>query len=266
MRLREGTGGEFANIILTHATSYGVLNNDCGSEVRIQKIVDAPPSNDFLFFSEKNIIFDPITGSASMFSSDCVNPLSSAVGIDPKLANMPFDADWSSTVVDPRPSKSGSAYKFFDPVPSNDFFDSVDFSGAFRNDAKPWLQGLSWLSETGKLVETKLEHIDSGDIDSSKIRSSPNHTRNVVVGVLACVAAVAIGVAAMISHRRTRAQRGQTNEPKAVNTFTNPGFGVLESKSNPSFDDVSGESPSVSEARGTSSDRGYMDINFPTEA
>ena len=60
MRLREGTGGYFVNMILSHNAFYGIKNNDCGKEARSQTAPDnkTPVVGDSLYVSSQNIIFD----------------------------------------------------------------------------------------------------------------------------------------------------------------------------------------------------------------
>ena len=58
MRLREGTGGEFANIIITHGTGFGVKNDKCGAEKHIQALPDASVTYpDYIMFSRNNIVY-----------------------------------------------------------------------------------------------------------------------------------------------------------------------------------------------------------------
>merc|ERR1719453_1013669 len=55
LRLREGTGGQFGNIILTNVRDVGVQNDDCGPELKVQ---DAPGA-------DKNSLFSPARTSSS---------------------------------------------------------------------------------------------------------------------------------------------------------------------------------------------------------
>ena len=63
---------------------------------------------------------------------------------------MPGDADYTSAAFDPRPVAGGNAYSSTDSVPSDGFFDSTSYKGAF--DTKLWNDNWSWLSDARKLV------------------------------------------------------------------------------------------------------------------
>merc|ERR1719238_2057987 len=72
LRLREGTGGQFGNIIITNVRDVGVQNDNCGSETKVQ---DAPGDANSLYFSNKNIIF----GASTLFETDCTSGLTGAL-------------------------------------------------------------------------------------------------------------------------------------------------------------------------------------------
>ena len=42
MRLREGSGGKFGNIVMSSPTDVGFRNGDCGSESRVSTLPAAP--------------------------------------------------------------------------------------------------------------------------------------------------------------------------------------------------------------------------------
>ena len=147
LRLREGTGGEFANIIVTNVPSTGVKQNDCGSELRSHSKGSNAP--DYLYFSSNNIIYGASGITLFDLDSGC-SGLSSAKNVDPGLTIMPGDADYTSTGFDPRPVAGGNAYSSTDSVPSDGFFDSTSYKGAF--DTKLWNDNWSWLSDARKLV------------------------------------------------------------------------------------------------------------------
>merc|ERR1719473_2657802 len=151
LRLREGTGGQFGNIILTNVRDVGVQNDDCGAETKAQ---DAPGDANSLYFSNKNIIF----GATDVFESDCDTALSAAQEVDPELMLVPAATTEYVPFLDPRPVAGGNAYVHKVAVPSDGFFTSVDYSGAFGTDM--WLGGLSWLGDNNKLPGST-----SGDVD-----------------------------------------------------------------------------------------------------
>jgi len=75
MRLREGTGGEFGNIVLLGRAGSGVQNQDCAGESRSSTSVGASP--DSLFFSQNNIINTKTQdGSVVPFDLNCTSSTS----------------------------------------------------------------------------------------------------------------------------------------------------------------------------------------------
>ena len=147
LRLREGTGGEFGNIIVTNVPNTGVFQNDCGSEIRTHEL----PSTggvDYLWFSSQNIIYGAV--GISLFDLDNCTGLDTALEVDPMLAFMPSEAEVDSIGFDPRPLEGSPAFNNVDEVPSDGFFDPVSYKGAFE--ANLWLDGMSWLSDNMKLV------------------------------------------------------------------------------------------------------------------
>ena len=148
MRFREGTGGQFANIIITNLGSgAGVLQNECGSEDRVQDMRDAGTYPDFLYFSPNNIINS--NGTQEFLLDASCTGLGKALNVDPELMDMPTDAAENIAFFDPRPRDGGRAYDDVDDVPDDGFFEPVDFKGAFGPDL--WLQDWSWLQEDGRI-------------------------------------------------------------------------------------------------------------------
>ncbi|GAB5360413.1 hypothetical protein AAMO2058_000625800 [Amorphochlora amoebiformis] len=154
LRLREGTGGQFGNMILTGNSRYGMQNNKCGGETRSDTDRGSfPTSADSLFFSANNVInTQDENGVITQFYTDSSCTWTSgpsARNEDPGLVLVP--AKWEQNVVqiDPRPLQGGNAYLNVDQVPQDGFFASTAFKGAFGSDL--WLSGLSWLSANFRL-------------------------------------------------------------------------------------------------------------------
>eukprot|EP00041_Stephanoeca_diplocostata_P008536 m.126451 g.126451 ORF g.126451 m.126451 type:complete len:905 (-) comp17371_c0_seq10:59-2773(-) len=152
LRLREGTGGEFGNLIIVNVGSGtdGIYQDSCGSETRTQTL----PSNgqpNYLWLSKNNIITGP--GNQYEFASGCapISPVATAVSNDPGLTLMPIDTDVNTMFMDPRPRDNSIAFNAVDSVPSDGFFDSVTFKGAFNKGAGLWLSGLSWLDANARI-------------------------------------------------------------------------------------------------------------------
>eukprot|EP00900_Chrysochromulina_parva_P018846 jgi/Chrpa1/26963/Chrysochromulina_OHIO_Genome00027519-RA len=156
MRLREGTGGKFGNIVLTNARDIGLLNNDCGTETRTSSLPAASVSIDtYLYFSPNNII----NGAATQISLDtnCAAGVFSALNIDPGLTNVPasmLDYTGLSSTFNPLPTATGAACQSAKDAPPNGdtFFSSVTCKGAFGTSTDNWLAGYSWLACSGKMV------------------------------------------------------------------------------------------------------------------
>ncbi|XRB03965.1 FlgD_ig domain-containing protein [Pycnococcus provasolii] len=205
MRLREGTGGEFGNLILTNVRDVGVKNDDCSASVRhVQTRADATSVSgfDYLFFSSKNIIH----GANKPFdqASGCSGTLSSAQNANPDLESVPPGLDEDSTYMDPRPKDKSVARQNFDTVPSDGFFDDVSYKGGF--DDTIWLSGWSFLADTNRLPRGSLPSRESllcGDITSSRTISG--------VVFLNCQTFVASGVTLTIQKGTTIKASGSTN-------------------------------------------------------
>merc|ERR1719326_2438421 len=165
LRFREGTAGEFGNIVVYNSGTAGVKNNDCTASSNddgagaITATQDSSAIGaDVLFFSSNNVIY----GNGALFDIDSscevsgvwTNMASTAITSDPGLVDMPYDADTDTAYFDPRPSSSSSIlYSDVDTVPADGFFVQTDFKGAFTTEDVCgnvyWLSGLSYAAETG---------------------------------------------------------------------------------------------------------------------
>ena len=149
MRLREGTGGQFGNIIMTNVgNGPGVLINECGMESLVQDMSLATRYPDFLYFSQNNIINTPYV-KEFISDEECMG-VENGLNIDPELTNIPDDAAEEIVAFDPRPVAGGNAFKQVDAVPNDSFFTPVNFKGAFDTDDL-WISGWSWLSADGRI-------------------------------------------------------------------------------------------------------------------
>ena len=149
IRLREGTGGEFGNIVMINVMQHGVRMNDCASETRIQGFNKPSGSDrDYLWFSPNNIVAG--THSPLNLGTGCQG-LTTVQDVDPKLIMAPAVMHEDIKFMDPRPMPGSPVFTEFDAVPNDFFFDQVDFRGAFGKDL--WLAGWSWLSENGRIPD-----------------------------------------------------------------------------------------------------------------
>ena len=151
MRLREGTGGKFGNVILTNPTDVGVRISACGSEAVTQTLPPAATSigmggtdgasAGYLYFSSNNII----SGASQTLSMSCSGKALTAANFQaitssPLLAGGSF-LESSKAPIEPRPACGGPAYTgTIDPTPNGDsFYDAVTYKGAFGE--SNWLAG-----------------------------------------------------------------------------------------------------------------------------
>jgi len=150
VRLREGTGGEFGNIIVANVGKYGVLQNECGAESRTHtKAATGNPNS--LWFSPNNIIRSPSVGAFNNQGSCANGGLSESSNVDPQLMLLPSTAHEDVKFIDPRPKKVSNARISADTPPRDGFFDAAVYRGAFDTDL--WLSGWSWLSDYGRIPD-----------------------------------------------------------------------------------------------------------------
>jgi len=170
MRLREGTGGKFGNLLLSNlgGTHKGIEIKDCGSQSIVQTMPSAGTSIDtYLYVSPQVAIGGAPTGSGITIASGCsATPASFSFVNSDLLPSSGSISETGSDTVDPRPECSSGAYSNIDAVPSSSFFTTVGFKGAFGNTA--WLDGWSYLDQnvTGSRIPSTDKGCGSnGDID-----------------------------------------------------------------------------------------------------
>lgn len=145
MRLREGTGGDFRNIVAYGSNGVGLRVSDEATQLLLDADSTDAPNN--LYFSPNNIV---ALSAESALHSDNTGEIP-LVEIDPALTQVmvePSALDISN--FDPRPSDSTSqVYITFDEVVNDSFFDAVNYSGAF--DQELWLENWTWLADNNLL-------------------------------------------------------------------------------------------------------------------
>jgi hypothetical protein len=149
MRLREGTGGKFGNLILANvATHPGIRIDTCSSGgSAAPSIVSVLPASSvsldtYLFFSSNNIIEGPTAGFT--IESPCTGTAPAFVNANPLISGGSF-TETSTSPIDPRPACGSAAYSNVDPVPNGDsFFDATTYKGAFGS--VNWLDGWSFFN------------------------------------------------------------------------------------------------------------------------
>ena len=146
VRLREGTGGLFGNmIIMNTASGYaGIQNDDCGTETASQSSSNPGTSNkNVLWVSPNTVIYGD--GTDFNVGSSCSGRFSSSVvSSDPELTLVPPTSQWNSPMFDPRPVIGGAAFSNVDVPPADGFFTTTSYKGAF-SDTDLWLDKWSIL-------------------------------------------------------------------------------------------------------------------------
>jgi hypothetical protein len=143
LRLREGTGGQFSNLVLSNVANFAVKQNKCGDELRTSTSPSLDLAPDVLYFSKDNIVDGP--GQDFDLSSDCQG-LTSVTRTDPKLLVIPTSPTFMSQY-DPRPAASSPVFEGVAQPPSDDtFFEDAGFMGAFPTEVSGfWLNyGILW--------------------------------------------------------------------------------------------------------------------------
>lgn len=139
IRMREGSGGDFRNMIIVDGKGYGIRITDNPTLALVSTSPGTDP--DYLYFSPNNIIYNCKSGQ---FKDDYgLTAIDTAVTIG--ASGRETAGAGSVTVL---PAAGGPAYQKVDAVIADDFFESVDFKGAF--DSVNWLLGWSWLDEQGR--------------------------------------------------------------------------------------------------------------------
>jgi hypothetical protein len=179
MRLREGTGGKFGNVILSNlgGTHKGIEIRDCGSQSIVQAMPSAGTSigmagdastAGYLYVSPNVAIGSALSGSEITIASGCSATPSTFAFVEAEL--LPTSGaitESGADTVDPRPACSSAAYTNVDTVPGSSFFTPVGFKGAFGNQI--WLDGWSYLDQnaTGfRIVGSDLGCGSIGDISA----------------------------------------------------------------------------------------------------
>ncbi len=143
IRLREGSGGDFRNLIIVDGKEYGVRVTDDPTKNIVVTAAPATGTENYLYFSENNIVYNCKTAQFKEDYGWTALDLDAGVYADGRE-----DADSASVNVIPTPS--GAAFQNVDAVIADDFFEAATFKGAFGS--VNWLDGWSWLSENDRLV------------------------------------------------------------------------------------------------------------------
>jgi hypothetical protein len=148
MRLREGTGGKFGNLILAKVAMHpGICIDTCssGGSAAPSIVSVLPPESAsldmYLFFSSNNIIQSPTAGFQIV--SSCTGSAPTFVNTNPLNSGGTF-TETSTSPIDPRACGS-AACSNVDPVPNGDvFFSATTHKCAFGS--VNWLDGWSFFN------------------------------------------------------------------------------------------------------------------------
>jgi len=142
VRFREGTGGDFRNMVIVNGNGVGVRVKD---RETLELMVTSPSDSEFgyLYFSPNNIIHGCAAGplhedAATVFVARRVSPLLDSIAITP-----------GTEYLDPRPGPESPVYDSVDTPVDGSFFVTTEYVGAFGEQL--WLKGWSWLDENSYL-------------------------------------------------------------------------------------------------------------------
>lgn len=137
IRLREGTGGDFRNVIVAYGNGVGLRVSDEATQALI---------GDSLLFSSNNIIYECSEGQFHLDNEGAFT----AQNIDPQFRSLE-GRESGAGVVDPRPVEGSTVLTTGESLPDDGFFEQVNYIGAFGSDL--WLRDWSLLDKQGRLGE-----------------------------------------------------------------------------------------------------------------
>ena len=192
MRLRENTGGEFGNIVMVNVKDFGVMQTDCGTEMRTHTLPATTDKPDYLWFSDNNIISGP--GSFyDLRGTECTG-FTAATPADPLLLVVP-QIPLPTSEYDPRPRPESPVFNNVDALPSDSFWTKVDYKGAFGKDvADMWISGYTWLADNNRLAA-----------DLAVSTSETDDTLTIILGTVFGGLAVIALISCLCFYRRARA-------------------------------------------------------------
>ena len=173
LRLREGTGGDFRNYII-HGANDGVRNDENGSEVVTQDLTEAAAAGhpDYLYISGSMIMNGLADVPWDDFDEAGDGTWTGTYVSESAGLSITVDADGMPEMLDVTPTLGGIAYEGVDDVIEDDFFEQVNYKGAFGS--HNWMEGWSGIMESVTMLNTEEsdEHIISDQI--SLLGNYPN--------------------------------------------------------------------------------------------
>ena len=173
LRLREGTGGDFRNYII-HGANDGVRNDENGSEVVTQDLTEAAAAGhpDYLYISGSMIMNGLADVPWDDFDEEGDGTWTGTYVSESAGLSISVDADGMPEMLDVTPALGGIAYEGVDDVIEDDFFEQVNYKGAFGS--HNWMEGWSGMMSyvTMLNLEEKDSHVISDEI--SLLGNYPN--------------------------------------------------------------------------------------------
>ena len=149
LRLREGTGGDFRNYIL-HGANDGVRNDENGSEVVTQDLTEAAAAGhpDYLYISGSMIMNGLADVPWDDFDEAGDGTWTGTYVSESAGLSISVDADGMPEMLDVTPTLGGIAYEDVDQVIEDDFFEQVNYKGAFgsHNWMEEWSGMMSYVT------------------------------------------------------------------------------------------------------------------------
>ena len=173
LRLREGTGGDFRNYII-HGANDGVRNDENGSEVVTQDLTEAAAAGhpDYLYISGSMIMNGLADVPWDDFDEEGDGTWTGTYVSESAGLSISVDADGMPEMLDVTPTLGGIAYEGVDEVIEDDFFEQVNYKGAFgsHNWMEEWSGMMSYVTMLN--LEEKDSHVISDEI--SLLGNYPN--------------------------------------------------------------------------------------------
>jgi hypothetical protein len=145
MRLREGTGGFFTNIIAINGNGSGLRITNDPTLALVTTIRPESFHSDALYFSGSNILFNNQGGAFHNGAPEIL----SAIEANP-LLQLLEQGSMGYLQIDPRLSAESPYLQLSERLIGDDFLQDVSYIGAFDQETN-WLKGWSWLDEAGFL-------------------------------------------------------------------------------------------------------------------
>ncbi|HYX39702.1 MAG TPA: hypothetical protein VE954_41930 [Oligoflexus sp.] len=144
IRLREGTGGDFRNILTLNGNGTCLRVSDSPTIALIVATAPKDSTSHSLYYSPNNVAFNC---RDSAVHKDVKN-LITVNEIDPQLTTVAIDV-FNKGSLDPLPKAGSPVLSASDSCRTDEFFEFTNHVGAFKD--KNWLKDWTWLDANGYL-------------------------------------------------------------------------------------------------------------------